>query len=294
MPFRPTHPRTPNFTLEERRAMFRTWIGRSITPMALALATLTTGCASLPGTETETVAGRHIEYALSKLGPQTVVFENGLGGTLNWWAKVVPDVSKSATTFAYNRPGYGSSERAATPRDGAHIVDELRATLRSKGLNPPYVLVGHSLGGLYMQFFAKRYPDEVSGLVLVDSTHPAQLRGSGNPEQWPAWFRVAFALATSAVEREELQALDATGESVLDSPPFTDKPVLILSASKPMQETSELANYANEMRRDLARLYPGSRHIWVDSGHGIPLEKPDAVIAAIYEVLANGRATPSR
>jgi len=253
--------------------------------ITVLVAALLSGCASLQGYTTERIDNRQVEYALARHDTETVVFENGLGGRIDWWAKVFPEISKDTTAFVYNRPGYGESDLVSTPRDGIHVVDELRSLLRSKGLNPPYVLVGQSLGGLYMQLFARRYPDEVNALILVDSTHPAQLKDKGSPDNWPSWFRLAYGLATSAVEKEEMNAINATGESVLSLLPFTGKPVIVLSASQPMGEKSELADDANEKRKDLVRLYPGSKQIWVDSGHGIPLEKPEAVISAIREVL---------
>ena len=253
--------------------------------ITVLIAALLSGCASLPNSTTEKINNRHIEFALTQHNTIPVVFENGLGGRIEWWKKVLPEISKDTTTFVYNRPGYGKSDPVSTPRDGSHVVDELRSLLRSKGLNPPYILVGHSLGGLYMQFFARRYPDEVNALILVDSTHPAQLKDKGSPENWPAWFRLVYGVATSSVEKEELNAIDTTGERVLSLPSFTGKPVMVLSASQPIKEKSELADDANEKRKDIARLYPGSKQIWVDSGHGIPLEKPESVIAAIREIL---------
>jgi pimeloyl-ACP methyl ester carboxylesterase len=251
----------------------------------LLLALLMAGCASLPNATTEQINNQWVEYVLATRGTQTVVFENGLGGTIDWWADVFPEISKNTTAFAYNRPGYGKSTLTSTPRDGIHVVDELRLLLRSKNLKPPYILVGHSLGGLYIQLFARCYPDEVSALVLVDSTHPAQLKDKGSPKNWPSWFRLTYGIVTSAVEKEEMNAINATGEAVLALPTFTGKPVIVLSALQPMKEKSELADDANEKRKDIARLYPGSKQIWVDSGHGIPLEKPDSVISAIREVL---------
>jgi len=251
----------------------------------LSFAILVSGCASLPNAMTDHVDNRRVEYTLTRNGNQAVIFENGLGGTMDWWAKVFPEISKNTTAFAYNRPGYGKSDSVSTPRDGIHIVDELRSLLKSKNLNPPYVLVGHSLGGLYMQLFARRYPDEVSALVLVDSTHPKQLKGAGSSENWPTWLRIMFGVATSAVAKEELNAINVTGEDVLQLATFTGKPVFVLSALQPMKENSTLADDANEKRKDIARLYPGSKQIWVDSGHGIPLEKPEAIISTIREVL---------
>ncbi len=142
--------------------------------ITVLLVALLTSCASLPNSTTEKINNRHSEFALTQHNTVPVVFENGLGGRMEWWKKVMPEISKDTTTFAYNRPGYGNSDPVSTPRDGLHVIDELRMLLRSKGLNPPYILVGHSLGGLYMQLFSRRYPDEVRALILVDSTHPKQ------------------------------------------------------------------------------------------------------------------------
>lgn len=242
------------------------------------------GCATLPHAVEENIDQHRVEYALSGEGP-VVVFENGLGGRMDWWSKVLPELAGEARLFAYNRPGYGASDEVTTPRDGAHVVEELRGLLRAKQLPPPYILVGHSLGGLYMQLFARRYPNDVAGLILVDSTHPRQLEGAGAYENWPLWVRMVFALLTSDVDRQEFAAIEATGKEVLALPSFGDKPVLVLSALRPTEERSELADDANAKRRDMIRLYPGARQIWVDSGHGIPLEKPEEVSAAIREVL---------
>jgi pimeloyl-ACP methyl ester carboxylesterase len=248
------------------------------------------GCAtSLPGTVTETVRERRVEYALQGQGTPIVVFENGLGAKLYGWSKVYPDISQNATAFAYNRPGYGDSELTRTPRDGEHVVEELRTLLQTKGLKPPYVLVGHSLGGLYMQYFARRYPQEVAGVVLVDSTHPAQFQGEGAPEKWPGLARTGFNLLLSGTEKEEFDRADATGTKIMALPPFTGKPVVVLSALQPLAEKGALANDANDKRQDIARLFPGSRQVWVDSGHWIQWEKPEAVITAIREVMVGGK-----
>jgi pimeloyl-ACP methyl ester carboxylesterase len=257
---------------------------------AFLLSGFLAGCATtLPGTVTETVHERRVEYALQGQGTPVVVFENGLGAKLYGWSKVYPGISQNATAFAYNRPGYGDSELPHTPRDGEHVVEELRALLQAKGLKPPYVLVGHSLGGLYMQYFARRYPQEVAGVVLVDSTHPAQFQGEGAPEKWPGLARTGFNLLLSGTEKEEFDRADATGTEIMALPPFTGKPVVVLSALKPLAEKGALANDANDKRQDIARLFPGSRQVWVDSGHWIQWEKPEAVIAAIREVMAGGK-----
>lgn len=252
--------------------------------ICLLLATLASGCMSLPNKATAQIDNRRVEYALIRNGDKTVVIENGLGGTMDLWAKVLPKLRGNVTAFAYNRPGYGNSDPVSSPRDGQHIVEELRQLLSAKQLPPPYILVGHSLGGLYMQLFARLHPDEVSALILVDSTHPEQFKGNGAYENWPLWVRMLFQLLISDVAQQEFDAIEATGAAVLAMPTFAGKPVLVLSALQPTKETSALADDANAKRRDLARLYPGAKQIWVDSGHVIPLEMPSSVVEAIRDV----------
>ena len=241
------------------------------------------GCASLLQSTTENINHRQVEYALTLHNTIPVVFENGLGGRMEWWKDVLQETAKDSTTFVYNRPGYGNSEPALTIRDGAHIVDELRLLLQSKGLEPPYILVGHSLGGLYMQVFARKYPQDVSALILVDSTHPKQLEGEGALEKHSLFVRCLLSASLTNSAKEELNLLTKTGEYLLSLPTLKNIPVFVLSASIPMNDKSKLADDANQKRKDIARLYPGSKQIWVDSGHGIPLEKPESVIFAIRE-----------
>jgi len=242
------------------------------------------GCASLPAVDIATIDQRHIEYALIKGGAPVVIFENGLGASMHSWDKVFPVIGNDATVFAYNRPGYGNSDPAATPRDGAHIVNELRALLRSRGLMPPYVLVGHSLGGLYMQLFARKYPDEVRGLVLVDSTHPTQMEGAGSMERQAWWVRALVSLFLTGEREKEFNSAPMTGQEVLRLPTVSNKPLVILSAVD--NRDNDVVRHSNNKRADFARLYPDGRQLWVESGHFIQRDKPEIVIEAVREILA--------
>lgn len=252
----------------------------------LLLITWIAGCASLPNAKSEKIGVRYVEFALTQHDTVPVIFENGLGGRMEWWKEVLKEISTETTTFAYNRAGYGNSESVSTPRDGSHIVEELRDVLRSKGINPPYVLVGHSLGGLYMQLFARRYPEEVKALILVDSTHPKQLEGEGSLDKLPFLIRNILCLLVTGTAKKELDLLAQTGRQVLEQPTLLNQAVFVLSATKPLNKKSKFSDDANEKRKDIARLYPNAKQIWVNSGHAIPLEKPEAIIAAIREVLS--------
>lgn len=99
----------------------------------------------------------------------------GLGGGTLDWSAVQPEVAKFARVCTYDRAGMGWSERSSAPRSARQIVTELHALLDNAGVQAPFILVGHSLGGVNMQLYASRYPDEAAGLVLIDSSHEDQL-----------------------------------------------------------------------------------------------------------------------
>lgn len=117
------------------------------------------------------VGGYRLHLYRSGEGTIPVVLEAGVGDGILDWYKVQPQVAKFTQVVSYDRAGAGWSEAGPGPRSSGQIVQELHTLLSRAGISPPYVLVGHSLGGLHMQLYAMRYPEEVAGLVLVDSSH---------------------------------------------------------------------------------------------------------------------------
>ena len=105
-------------------------------------------------------------------GSPTVILESGLGTMSADWANVQPEVAKTTRVCAYDRAGTGWSEPGPEPRDPRQIASELHTLLGNAGIDGPYVLVGHSFGGLYVRMYAARFPMEVEGMVLVDASHP--------------------------------------------------------------------------------------------------------------------------
>ena len=90
------------------------------------------------------------------------------------WASVQPEVAKFTRVCTYDRAGLGWSEPSPKPRTASNIVEELHTLLARAGIEPPYVLVGHSIGGMYVRLYAHEHPEQVAGMVLVDATHEEQ------------------------------------------------------------------------------------------------------------------------
>ena len=109
-------------------------------------------------------------------GSPVVVFESGLGGTSLDWSKVQPAVSAFTRACSYDRAGYGWSEPGPRPRHAVRLAAELDRLLTYADVPPPYVLVGHSFGGLAIRMFAARREHTVAGLVLVDAVHERQFQ----------------------------------------------------------------------------------------------------------------------
>ena len=121
------------------------------------------------------VGGHRLHLYCTGQGPATVVFDSALGGYSNDWSDVQPEVAKFARACSLDRAGFGWSDPGPLPRDARSETAEIHALLTRSAERGPYVLVGNSLGGLHAQLYTLEFPDEVAGLVLVDSGHPEQM-----------------------------------------------------------------------------------------------------------------------
>ena len=163
------------------------WIGRALLLLIVALLVLAVSGAIYQAIATERaeraypppgemvdVGGYSLHINCVGQGSPTVVLDAGSGEMSAHWVWVQREVSDTTRVCAYDRAGMGWSEMGPQPRDAKQISSELHALLTKAGIDGPYVLVGHSFGGLYMQTYAARYPDEVAGVSLVESSHPEQ------------------------------------------------------------------------------------------------------------------------
>jgi pimeloyl-ACP methyl ester carboxylesterase len=129
--------------------------------------------AAMPGSLYD-VGGHRLHLHCSGTGGPTVVLENGLALSSPLWGRITEDIRGTTRVCAYDRAGQGWSEEARAPQDGAAITRDLHALLDAAGERGPFVLAGHSTGGVYALTYAARYPDQVAGLVLLDSASPHQ------------------------------------------------------------------------------------------------------------------------
>lgn len=136
----------------------------------------------LPPGKVVQINGKNWHYQIVGEGRPTVIVDSGTGGTHLDWQLVQPEVAKFTRILTYDRAGYGWSDASSEPRTAEQVIGELRQLLRAVETEPPYVLVGMSLSGLFTRLFAYHYPEEVAGMVLVDVAHERMYEDT--PVEW--------------------------------------------------------------------------------------------------------------
>jgi pimeloyl-ACP methyl ester carboxylesterase len=131
------------------------------------------------------VGGHKLHINCTGTGSPTVVLEPGLGEPSTAMGWIAPDVATTTRVCVYDRAGRGWSEAASVPRDGVQQATDLHTLLERAGEQGPFVLAGHSAGGIYVLNFAHLYPQQVAGVVLLDSMHPEQYTKIAS---WPAFY----------------------------------------------------------------------------------------------------------
>lgn len=223
-------------------------------------------------------------------GTPPVVLLHGLGDDMATWHQVIEPLALLTTVIAYNRFGYGNSGWTARPRDAVTVSDELAVLLGTLGVTGPVILVGHSLGGVFAQVHARRFPEAVAGMVLIDTTVPGQkaMLERMLPLQY-AMASVAMASGAPMVRREFEASGQADGQ-IEAFPAYRSGPVIMLAAGRDDPLASDA--YADGRRAAMQRLatqYNCGVEI-ADTGHFIHHERPQLVVNAVASVLERARA----
>jgi pimeloyl-ACP methyl ester carboxylesterase len=265
--------------------------GRAVLALAAGLAATAAGALE----KKVDVGGFKLNLRCSGEGAPVVVLDSGAGDTSATWDWVVPDVKRFTRVCAYDRAGLGKSGAGPKPRSADRLSEELHNLLRRAGVLPPYVLAGHSLGGLNVRVYAARYPEEIAGLVLVDATQedfPAMEAAILTPAEREK-TRTAIANAPEAV-RDELDAIPLSVAAFRRSGPQPEVPVVIISAVH-ASDSEKFREAWEQLQGRLAAAYPrATRIVATRSGHYVPFDQPEMVVDAIREVVEKARARPAR
>jgi pimeloyl-ACP methyl ester carboxylesterase len=183
------------------------------------------------------VAGRQVEVVRMGDGSPTLVLESGGGEAASQWAGILPDLARQTRVIAYSRAGFGKSSPSTLPGSPQLSVTELHQLLQALGESGPFVLAGHSWGGLLVRLYASTFPTEVAGLVLIDATHEAQVARYEAMKpgfSFAAEVRKMLAKAPPAVRDVYEQAIRVGVEQKVDGmTPMRDLPLAVITAVKP-------------------------------------------------------------
>ena len=284
----------------------------------------------MPGKRVD-VGGYKMHLRCIGEGSPTVILESGLGDSYVSWRRVQPQISTFARVCSYDRAGIGYSDSSSDPRTSQVIATQLHRLLQAAAIAPPYILVGHSMGGYTVRLFAALYRTEVAGMVLVDASHPDQ-ENRFPPElknMWATQIRESEFLAYSMpfgiprllglcdddpVQRAaecnfhsarevvaELKSFPESAAQTSATPALGNLPLAVLShdPGKPSADLPpDLAKPVNDawekMQEELSHLSTrGTQTIAKNSGHYIQFDRPEIVIDVVKTVLDQARTPQS-
>ena len=238
------------------------------------------------------------------VGSPTVILDSGLGLPLSTWSLAQPQVARFTRVCSYDRAGIGRSDPGPIPRTSQQIVTELHVLLSRAGIKGPYVMVGHSFGGLNVRLYTSQFRHEVTGMVLVDSSHedqpPVDLAYDAKALRWINFCRnlaqsqVNAPKGYSKAQAEQYRSCNGSNGEVaafrasqaqarVAQHDLGNMPLVVLTRSQPSQSWWS----AHE---ELARRSSNGTHIVAEhSGHFIQKDQPELVSNAIHKVVEAAR-----
>lgn len=254
-----------------------------------------------------TLDTHRLYYHCVGTGSPRVVIDAGIGGGALEWSAVQAGLAAHTRVCTYDRAGYGWSDPGPSPRTTAREVAELRELLYQAGEAPPYLLVGHSFGGFNMRYFAARHPDDVAGLVLVDSSHPAELprttadggrRMNGIAEasvRAHAASELPYVQASAFLnsrrkavfaQMDELQHFADSAAEVAATGTLGELPLVVIARDPSAAGAAARETHWRALQTELAALSSHGRlRLATDSGHEVHLARPDVVIDTVRSML---------
>jgi len=242
------------------------------------------------------VGGHHLNLLVG--GPDdstapTVVLEGGFGEGIAGWTTVQNEISKFARVVSYDRAGLGQSEPGPKPRSAKQIATELHTALQNLKVKPPYILVGHSLGGPFIRVFAGMYAGEVAGMVLLDPSQEAfdEWIREHQPEKLKESKQQIEKLPQGL--RDEEAAVPETYAQARTANVPRGIPVILLTAVRDDKMSAEARRVWGEKHKEWIEKIPGGKLVIAEkSDHFIQVREPQLVIETIKQVLEQAVRKP--
>jgi len=236
------------------------------------------------------IGGRHLFLSTSGKGTPSVLLEAGLGDRSDIWEMVQPAVAEFTQVCSYDRAGQGRSDSAFPPRTCQDMVDDLHALLVKAEINPPYILVGHSFGGMNVRLYASCFPQEIVGMVLVDAVHEDRDVGFETVLSDELIQRNKAYLQNPNRNSECVDKIESASQLRIARRTF-EFPIIILTRGLPDEVDSvwpseALQRVEAELQREFLKLSPKSDLIIAkNSGHFIQTDEPELVVNAIQKII---------
>jgi pimeloyl-ACP methyl ester carboxylesterase len=259
------------------------------------------------------VGGYELYYKCSGQGTPTVILESGSGGDSSAWAAVINAVEGTTRVCAYDRANLGRSDKVPGPRTYHDMTHDLQVLLEQAHIGGPYILVGHSMGGMLVRIFANQHPEDVVGVVLVDSAHPDMgerlmtclpQESAGEPENiryLRQWFTAMSDSSHKSpfVDSEMINTL-VGNRQVREVESLGDLPLVVISQAPNIPGLGYQIDVSSEidaclrqtwqdMQSELAGLSSNTSRLTAQVGHMIPLEQPELIVQAIIDLVEEER-----
>ncbi len=247
---------------------------------------------TIPPKQKVQIQGVALEYVMSGSGAPPIILVNGAGAPIEGWHRIYAELEKQSTIFAYNRPGVGGSGSPNSPQTADVIAATLRELLVEIGLNPPYLLVGYSLGGLYINLYARQFPDEIAGVIFLEAAAPGDevLKDHYQTPLQRVLTKISSLFKPSKDTHAEVLFVDETVAQIRKAGPFPDVPVMVITGTKgvpPLLMTKKAHQIRADNQKALVALSPyGEQIMATKSGHFPQFTQPELIIDAIRQMVA--------
>src|SRR5215470_9360750 len=259
--------------------------GCSLTTCFLFIALAQFAIAQQPETKYVDIGGHKLRMKVAGSGSPAVILDCGFGDSLEAWDDIFPEIARLTRVVSYDRAGLGKSDPGPEPRSFKQIATELHTLLQRANISPPYVLVGHSMGGAHIRAFAHLFREDVAGLVFVDplnerifrtvpvETRDAELaRQDASVKNGPHGPRAEWAFLKDEVLHDCPQ-LTSFGK-----PPDVPMMLLVAGRDRPPQWVK---NVLEQYGSWIADATEGGALVIPDSRHYIQRDEPASVVSAI-------------